>query len=177
MVFWRIDELKRQLRRGPLPQRQAFAYVALTWVLFEIFAGAPGLWNEARSATVRDWVTYVGAVITVAVGTYAAYRANGGSAGRDFAARFVAVGLVAGLRLLVLVVIPVMVIFRLVGELAGVGPAQREAGAFAWAESLLVLFVAYVLFMARLAGHLRDVSSGDREPAPPSRPVAGAGAQ
>jgi hypothetical protein len=174
MVFWRIDELKRQLRRGPLPQRQAFGYVALTWVLFELFSGAPGLWNDARSGTLRDWAAYVAGVITIGVGTYAAYRANGGGAGRDFAARFVALGFVVGLRLLVLVVIPATVLFEVIIGIAGVEPAQRESGALAWAESLLVLVVAYVLFMARVAAHLRDVASVEREPTPSTRPVAGA---
>jgi hypothetical protein len=164
MVFWRIGELKRQLRRGPLPQRWAFGYVAITWVLWEILAGAPGAWNSNTDpATTRDWLVYLAGVLTVAIGTYAAYQANGGSAGRDFAARFVALGFVVGLRVLVLLVIPAMVLFAALGSTAETRwPRIQENEAFAWFKSLLLLVLSYVIFAARLVSHFREVATEDR---------------
>jgi hypothetical protein len=174
MVFWRIDELKRQLRRGPLPQRWAFGYVAITWVAWEILAGAPGAWSSsADPATIRDWVMYLTGVLIVAVGTYAAYRANGGSSGRDFAARFVALGFVVGLRILVLVITPVMVLFLVLTGAPGSRWSRiQDSEAFAWIQSIVLLALSYVTFAVRLVSHFRDVAAAADRPHAPAETAA-----
>ena len=45
MRFWRIGLLKEELRKAPLGQRAAFAYVLGTLLLYTIAAAAPGVWN------------------------------------------------------------------------------------------------------------------------------------
>lgn len=170
MVFWRIGELKRRLQGGPLPQRWAFGYVVITWVLWDLVAGVPGAWNASVDrATPRDWLVYVVGVLTVGVGTYAAYRANGGSAGRDFAARFVALSLVVGLRILILLLIPAMVLFGGLRAMAeSRWPGIHENEALAWTESLLLLLVSYVIFAVRLVSHIRDVATVGQDRAAPA---------
>lgn len=111
MYFWRIGRLRDELSRGPLGQREAFAYVVATMLLYSIVSGAPGLWNaDPESATGWDWAVYVAAVLLVGGGSYAAYRANGGPTGVDFAARYFALGWVLGIRLLILMFLPLMLL-------------------------------------------------------------------
>lgn len=119
MYFWDIDELIADLRRRPPNARHGFGY--LVGVL--LFALIP-------SANARDALMAMPALGALSVplhlavlvaanslvsaaivlwGAHASYRANGGEAGSDFVARFVAMGFVLGIRLLVLVGIPLVV--------------------------------------------------------------------
>jgi hypothetical protein len=161
MVFWRIEELKRQLRNGPLPQRAAFGYTLLIWILWEAVAGAPRVFDgPADPVTAGHWAMYLGGIATIAVAIYAAYRANGGSRGRDFAARFLALAFVVGLRVLVLVIIPVMLVLALAGAaIEAQSPGFRTSSMFLWIQATVAFLLAYVFFATRLVAHFRDVAA------------------
>jgi hypothetical protein len=161
MVFWRVGELKRQLRSGPLPQRAAFVYALLIWILWEAVAGAPRVLDvSVDPVTSRHWAMYLGGIATIAVGIYAAYRANGGSRGRDFAARFLALAFVVGVRVFVLVILPVMFVLALVAEAIDArSPGFRTSSTFLWIQATVAFVLAYVFFAARLVAHFRDVAT------------------
>jgi hypothetical protein len=160
MYFWRIGRLKDELGRGPLGQREAFAYVVATMLLY-IVTGAPGLWNAGPEPTTGwHWAAYVATVLLVGGGSYAAYRANGGRTGVDFAARYFALGWVLGIRLSVLMFLPVMLLFL----------AWVLAPTFIWPEwqvsdvaSIRAAVVSVVAFEAafywRLVHHLGQVAA------------------
>src|SRR5688500_367525 len=79
MHFWRIDQLKNELGRGPLGQLPAFLYIFVTLLSYTVLTGMPGLWNsEPTPPSIPDWVAYAATILLVGGGTYLSYRANGG---------------------------------------------------------------------------------------------------
>ena len=108
MFFWSIEALKAELREGPLAQSHAFAYVFVGFFLVNAMFGIPGLWNVETPVTLWAWVTYVVTLALFAGGTNAAYRVNGGAEGLDFVARYLALSWVLGIRLFVLVLVPLL---------------------------------------------------------------------
>lgn len=142
MYLWRIDLLKNQLREGPLSQRAAFAYVLATLLWYTITTTAPGAWNSSSGATTTlDWLTYALMIVVVGGGTYAAYRANGGQRGFDFASRYFALGWVLFLRLGLLLFVPAMALVLGIGAALGAFQAETERtdDAFGWAGAVVGL--------------------------------------
>jgi hypothetical protein len=179
MFFWRIEALKAQLREGPLPQPSAFAYVFVGFFLMNALVGMPGFWNAETSPTTPwSWATYVVTLVLFAGGTYAAYRANGGADGLDFVARYLALGWVLGIRLFVLVFLPLLLV-ALVAFVV-VALAQGDAAsATAASEDLAPDWVIEVVIMAwlavfywRLVRHFHDVATRPPTPAGMHSPAA-----
>jgi uncharacterized protein (TIGR02246 family) len=165
MYFWRIEALKDQLRQGPLAQRYAFAYVFIAFLLLEAVLGVPGLWNtELAPDTPWAWVTYIASVAFFGGGTYAAYRANGGANGLDFAARYLALGWVLTVRLVVLAFLPLLLVAMVVLVVMAVAQTDPASVAIAsddlssdWIVELVsVAFIA--VFYWRLVHHFQDVA-------------------
>jgi RsiW-degrading membrane proteinase PrsW (M82 family) len=156
LYFWRIDRLKDELRLRDLPAREVLAYVTAHVVLWTSAWFVPAEETVVTGPDVAlDVALMVMSVIIPVVGLWAAYRANGGAEGRDFAGRLLAVGWVLGLRLLVLWAACFALVFIL-GVAAAA--AKREIAdpvitSLAWG----VTFAASVVFFWRLAYHLRSV--------------------
>jgi hypothetical protein len=165
MYFWRIKSLKEELRRGPLPPRSAFAYVLATFLLFQLMAGVPGLWNvDPADITSWTWVAFGLTAIVLVLGMYAAYQANGGAAGEDFAARYLALGWVLGLRILVfgigaliLVAVASVLVAIMQGAVTPEGDLPDEILP-AWLTDLFSVALA-VVFYWRLVHHFRSLAA------------------
>ena len=179
MYFWRIETLKDLLRAGPLPQRYAFAYVFIAFFLLELFVGLPALWNtDPLPVTVWSWVAYVLTLTLFAAGTYAAYRANGGNDGLDFAARYLALGWVLTIRLLVLVFVPLLLVAFIAvmvwliaqSDVAAADTLSDDWGPEWIGEAVTVVFLA--IFYWRLARHFRDIARPASLPGEHASPAA-----
>ena len=179
MYFSRIETLKDLLRAGPLPQRYAFAYVFIAFFLVELFFGLPALWNtDPLPATVWSWVAYVLTLTLFAAGTHAAYRANGGNDGLDFAARYLALGWVLTLRLLVLVFLPLLLVAFIAvmvwvisqADVAAADTLSDDWGPEWIGEAVTIVFLA--IFYWRLARHFRDVARPASLPVEHTAPAA-----
>lgn len=182
MYFWRIAALKTELRRGPLPQGQAFAYVLATMLLLTALTSVPALWNappegsatpSPAAATAVEWVGYVVGLAIVALGTRAAYRANGGAAGADFVARYVALGWVLGLRLLLLAFLPgIALILAAAGGLVLTGEGRLATDVAIAALGTLLSVGLEALYYWRLVHHFRGVAAPEAAAAAgPERPA------
>jgi hypothetical protein len=160
MRTWRIDLLKRQLREGPLSQRGSFAYVVATMLLYAIAVVMAGPVNAGHTLTGLDWLISGFTIASVAGGTYAAYRANGGPHGLDFASRYFALGWVLFVRLFVFLLLPAMVfVFALGGAFALFHMAESEMDRyFSWVGTV-VGAVYLVTYYGRLVHHLRQVAT------------------
>jgi len=163
MYFWRIELLKREMRQGPLGQRAAFAYVLATLLLYTSTSAMPILWNaEPVAVSATDWVSYALMIVFVGGGTYAAYRANGGQTGSDFASRYFALTWVLFIRLSVLVFVPAF--FLLFGVMVAIAFLQPEGDpsdmVLDW--SIAVVIVAFeAVYYWCLVHHLKQVATSD----------------
>ena len=99
MYFWNIARLKADLRSAPLPSREVvqygLAYIA-AWALGWLLPQGDAT-QQFQPVPVLMWIL----IGTTAIGFWVAYQANGGVAGTDFAARFLSLLWVIGIRLMV----------------------------------------------------------------------------
>jgi hypothetical protein len=164
MYWWRLSRLKDQLRAGPMPSRQALSYLLATLILYSIPTFVPG--DTSESLTRLDWAFTVAAWIISIAGTWAVYRANGGTTGEDFLARYLSLGWVLLVRFAVFLAIPAVLIGAAVPLLLLTGPLTPEAGFeqfFEQADPWLMLGFNVVLpatFFWRLGHHVGDVATG-----------------
>lgn len=153
MYFWRIENLKDQLRSGPLPARDTFGYLVLlaaSQTLTGLLAG-----GYPRPDWVKDLPITVGIVLVWVTCLWLVYRANGGADGRDLAGRFLSLGWVLGLRffvggMLIALVLPVIGIL-----LVAVGIPFEAIPIPTFVMSMFVLMIALVTW--RMVHHLRDL--------------------
>jgi len=160
MRLWRIDLLKGQLKEGPLSQRSSFTYILATLLLYTLAVVAAGPVNAGHPVTGLDWLISGLTIALVAGGTYAAYRANGGPVGLDFASRCFALGWVLFVRLAILLFLPAMVLVFVAGGVFGA--FQMEEGqmdrAFNWAGAAVGVTFE-VIYYSRLVRHLRELAT------------------
>lgn len=161
MYFWRIGRLKSDLSRGPLGQREAFVYVVATMLLYTIMTGAPGLWNaDPGPGTGWHWVAYIATILLVGGGSYAAYRANGGRTGVDSAARYFALSWVLGIRLSVLMFLPVMLVFVVwIVAVAFIWPEWKVSDTVTRGVAAVSVVAFEATFYWRLVHHLGQIAA------------------
>jgi hypothetical protein len=148
MRFWKIEDLKSELASGDLPQLAGLQYFACAGALAVLLYGLP-LYDENR----WDVANTIGDALLILAGGYLAYRANGGTEGRDFLGRFVSIGWVLGIRLLVLLMIPV-ICFEIALEAYFLGDIPENTTPV----ETIVLFSLSAFYYWRLAMHIDDVA-------------------
>jgi hypothetical protein len=97
MFFWKIKELKNALIRRELSEGQVFGYV-LIFVLLNAVAVEVTRYSSPEYVGVWDYINSFFGISIVLWGAIFSYRANGGSSGVDFAARFLSISLVVLIR-------------------------------------------------------------------------------
>ena len=93
VYFWRIGQLKADLRQRPLSDREALPYLVLFMTLTTAGAGIP-----MDNYNVWDALGTVWSVAMAVIGTLYIYVRNGGSSGQHFVQRFFAIGWVVAVR-------------------------------------------------------------------------------
>lgn len=115
MYFWNIGALTDELGRSSLPEDEAFKYLMASTVLYGLaLIPLPGTNSlDVYSAIAEGAVALLGIVYV--------YRCNSGSDGRDFLQRYFSIGWVLGVRWLVLIVLPTLVVyFTVLESIAGI---------------------------------------------------------
>jgi hypothetical protein len=167
LYFWRIHRLKSDLRARDLPAREVFAYATAYVVVLTLGMLIP---PEDTDLGVGEVVALgVSSLLISVMGLWAAYRANGGSEGRDLAGRLLALSWVIGLRISVLILSGMMVVALVVAVQATMAGREMSNSAIvvmAWT----VVLLSSLTFYWRLAYHLKDLR---RAPQPP--PAADSG--
>ena len=108
MYFWNINKLKQDIKDGGLSESEQFKYLLVCVVLMtlsEIF-----YLGESFSSVKYDLAIDI---IFAIFGTYYLYRCNGGANGKRFLEKFFSIGFVVGVRWIVFVIIPIVVVFFL----------------------------------------------------------------
>ena len=97
----------------------------------------------------------VASVLILVLGLRAAYKANGGAEGPDFAGRLLALGWVLGVRLMLLWL--VLFIALMVLAVAAAAADQEPSDFVITATAVAFALLASGIFFWRLAHHLRDL--------------------
>jgi hypothetical protein len=141
-----------ELRERPVPPVEVVKYSTAILVAWTATSFVPVADEEFR---VADGILLVLTLLVTVVGLWAAYRANGGQQGTDLAGRFLAIGWVVGLRLMVLLLAFLVFVFVVVLVLAfreqELSDRSMELGG--WVAALL----AEIVFYWRLTHHLASV--------------------
>jgi hypothetical protein len=161
MYIWNIKALKKELTANVLTEPQVFAYFLAVLTLETVTYQLATLFPGTGDADVWDYAEYAGSVVFTVGGTLVAYRQNGGSAGRDFLARYFPLLWVLTVRFLVfllpLLVVAMIPLFYFSKTLFGTDAADEDLAAL----SMYVVLLSWGWFLAfyyRLAVHLREVA-------------------
>lgn len=100
MRFWRIEQLKAEMRAQPLSERESLPYLVVYVALFSLVSGFPNL-----NFNLLDALETSLSVLIAVVGTILIYRQNGGVNGQFFLQRYFAIGFVVAIRCLVAIVV------------------------------------------------------------------------
>jgi hypothetical protein len=165
VYFWRIARLIEQLRRGPLEQRAALLYILAWLVLWTALTLSPVV-AQLASSYPGDWASFLVILVSTVLGTLAAYSANGGAHGSDFAARYFAIGWVLAIRLIILLLLPLFVLFFIVAGVLVAGSEGQEPSeaTSAWIGAGLTI-VFEIVYYWRLMHHFRSVTAPSAESA------------
>ena len=102
MYFWKIRKLKDKLKSVGLSQASVFLYIFIFVVFSQLFVEINCFIPRKNFSHAADYIQSIVDILCVGFGTYGCYYANGASAGRQFAERYFSIGLVVGLRFLVI---------------------------------------------------------------------------
>ena len=117
MYIWKIEDLKKDLKQGPLSEKESFKY--LLAFLFFVSLGAIPMEGSNK------WDLYSAlafGAITI-LGTWYLYICNGGEQGKNFVERYLSLGLVVAIRWTVFIFLPLFIVY-----LIAFGEMEMQSG-------------------------------------------------
>ncbi len=146
MYFWKIDKLKNDLLKKPLSESESFKYLLATLVVYSL-GMIPFLENNI-------WDVYSAIIITLitAIGAYYIYKCNKGASGNNFLQKYFSIGWVVGIRWMVFIALPIMVIFYIVKALLSDIPSYTTF------TDVILVHLLYIQYFWLLGKHIKEVS-------------------
>ena len=160
MYLWNIEALKAKILGGQFTSGKVFPYLIITMGLYSIalevflYAG-----YEKQEINYLTYSSSVICTLIVVLGTFYVYHANGGASGKDFAAKYIGIGFVVGIRFLVyaMPLIVAIIVHRSCAD------ANDEYAPTTFLE--VVVYAAWsVVYYLRMAKHIRDTAVAGNEP-------------
>lgn len=115
MYFWNIEALKLRIVSNLLDETDRFIYAFIN-IIFGVIALEFFHVFMPENPSMYDRLASLLNILTVAAGTYLAYRANGASKGEDFLGRFFSLSFVVTVRFTVFL-IPVFIVLSVFDSL------------------------------------------------------------
>jgi len=147
MYFWKIDNLKKDLAKNTVSEKEQFKYLLATTILYSLFI-IPFMENN-----IWDIYSAIVSGIIAIFGTYYIYRINGGSNGKYILQRFLSLGWVIGIRWLVLIMLPIMIIYFIGLEIFSTGIPE-----YTTVYDLVLINLIYLIYFCLLGKHIKEVS-------------------
>lgn len=150
MYFWRIGRLEEDLAASRVGERESLHYLlwlgGATTVASLLPVEYSNLWDHLDAAAM---------LLVFLVGTGWTFARNGGTGGRDFLVRYVSLSWVFGIRFVVLVAMPVIVLLFVAEAWLLPGGVPASTTPWEW-----IAFAALdVAFYLRLGEHFREVAT------------------
>jgi hypothetical protein len=146
MYFWRIEDLKDRMVSRPLSEREALPYLLVFVGLTALVGFFP---NENLNWWDRLGTGY--SVLLAVLGTIWIYRQNGGAEGHFFLQRYLAIGWVASIRWMA-VLLALCIPFFLMLSLYDI-----ESEVTTWYDFVFLAIVETVLYW-RIGAHVRNIA-------------------
>jgi hypothetical protein len=160
MHFLRLKPLKEKLNSRSMSQAESAAYLLAALLIYELI-NYPNDCSDPLPIGWRDWLIWIGGLVTLCLGIFYCYRKNGGSPGDDFLTRFLSLYWVIGWRVImagVIILAPVLAVVYLAIPLPETTLDHYvNDGIIIWAFSL------NVLIYWRMGIHLHDLSRSNAE--------------
>ena len=156
MRFWRVEQLKSEMRAQPLSERESLPYLVVYVALFTLASGFPNL-----GFNLLDAIGNLLSVVIAIVGTIFIYRQNGGTDGRFFLQRYFVIGFVVGIRCVAAIVAGM---FVLIAVLDSLGILSDETTLY----DFILMVIAEIFVYWRIACHVGDLAAST----PQSKSVA-----
>ena len=146
MYFWKIDKLKNDLLKKPLSESESFKYLLATLVIYSL-GMIPFLENNL-------WDVYSAVIMALitTVGVYYVYQCNKGARGNNFLQKYLSIGWVMGIRWIVFIMLPIMVIFYIVKGLLSDIPNYTTF------TDMIFVNLLYISYFWLLGKHIKEVS-------------------
>ena len=152
MYFWNTRALVSDLKRGPLPEIEQLKYFLFASILAAVDASFPS--DHTDSSDLSASANALAAVSLVAAGTVWCFRTNAAGDNKDFIARFLALHVPIGFRLLALLFTALLAILGIFGPVFIADLGEQSS---ATADIALEAFIA-LLFYWRVNLRIRDIS-------------------
>lgn len=152
MYLWKIDQLKKDLKKGPLSEKESFLYLIFSCVLLMILIFPSGV-------DINHWdqMSYALGIIMTALGIWYVYKRNGGDSGVRFLDRYVSLGWVVLIRSCVFILLPMM--FLYIVFLAGTVDMDSPAALETTGYDVLLEFLFVSLYYWIFGKHMDDVAT------------------
>ncbi|MCC6797827.1 MAG: hypothetical protein IT366_22120 [Candidatus Hydrogenedentes bacterium] len=167
MYFWNLHALKAMLKERPLTDHEALPYYFVVAFLMQldVYASTYFASVEPSSSSVELLSSAIYHVIVLA-GILWAYIRNGGRNGYSFFSRYFAIGWVVGIRLLVAIIAPLILLMAvfIAAELYGISNADTT---FDIVINLfgIIIEIVYCYLVARNVGEVADAWPKEGPPA------------
>jgi len=153
MYFWKIKQLKEDIKTGRFTEKDRFVYAFIYIVLCA--AGIEAMsYLPIENPNVWDTLNSVGNILIPFIGTIFAYRANGGGEGSDFLGRFFSINFVVGIRFIALL-IPMFLALVFYYEYAFPGEEEIVSSP----TDILPFQLWFALLYWRTCRHISDVKN------------------
>jgi uncharacterized membrane-anchored protein YitT (DUF2179 family) len=153
MYFWNIENLKADIKADNFGEKDrfiyAFIYIALSAVGMEAMMRMP-----VENPNIWDLVNSVGNITIPIVGTFFAYKANGGCGGVDFLGRFFSISFVVAIRFITLLIPMFMMLFA---YYIYVFPEDQDI--VSTPVEVIPLLIWFIFLYVRICRHISDVKS------------------
>jgi len=103
MYFWKIESLKKDIVDGSFTDKELIPYVLIYAGLYAVGMELTG-YLPYEDPNIWAYVLSTLNVLIPIVGTFYAYKCNGGGNGENFASKYFSIGFVVGIRFLVFLI-------------------------------------------------------------------------
>lgn len=146
MYFWKIDKLKNDLLKKPLSESESFKYLFVTLVVYNL-GMIPFLENN-----IWDVYSAIIAVLITAIGVYYVYKCNKGASGDNFLQKYLSIGWVVGMRWIVLILLPIMIVYFIVVPISS---SISDTTTFSEVIFFNILYISYFWLLGK---HIKEVA-------------------
>ncbi len=149
MYFWNIKELKKELKKRSLSERESFKYLIASMLFYAFDAFL------ILDSNIWDVISALIATVILICGTYYVYKCNDGEEGSNFLQRYVALGWVVAIRWLVMIVLPATIVYFIILEIfTGITYSTTLSDVIFYN----ILFIVYFFILCR---HITDIAGKD----------------